>query len=132
MTGGTVTVPAGNGTFMNFTVTGTDANGCVNTGTVQVKISGCSGINELNNGSNSLMIYPNPNTGEFVIQVDPIAIGSDLKLTLVNELGQVIKKIELAGSNHYRISVSDLAQGIYFISGQKDNVKIYQKVVVVR
>jgi len=126
MTGGTVTVPAGNGTFMNFTVTGTDANGCVNTGTVQVKISGCVGLDELSK-SDLFSVYPNPNNGEFMIKTT-----SDLKLNLVNELGQVIRIIDLSGANHYKVLLTDLARGIYFISGQKDNVKIYQKVIVAK
>ena len=132
MTGGTVTVPAGNGTFMNFTVTGTDANGCVNTGTVQVKISGCNGLNELSSVHASLSVYPNPNSGEFMIETDPIINNADLKLTLVNELGQLVRVITLSGTNHYKISITDLAKGIYFISGQKDNVLINQKVVVTK
>jgi len=77
-----------------------------------------------------LNVYPNPNTGAFMIQVDPTVMGSDLKLALVNDLGQLIRVINLTGANNYKVSVSDLAKGIYFISGQKDNVQIYEKIIV--
>ena len=123
--GGTITVnPTTNTTY---TVTGTDVNGCVGTGTVLVKVSGCSGLNELSNANNGLVLYPNPNNGEFTIQAN-----TDLTLTLVNELGQTIRSFVLTGSNNYKVSVNDLAKGIYFITGQKDNVQFNQKVIVAK
>jgi len=121
----TVTVSPNNNT--TYTVTGTDVNGCINTGTVLVKVSACSGINEINSGMNIMNIYPNPNTGEFTIQSE-----SNLKLSLVNDLGQIIQNIELSGANDYKISMSNLAKGIYFLSGEKDNTQIRQKIIVIR
>jgi hypothetical protein len=50
----------------------------------------------------------------------------------VNELGQLVRVITLSDANNYKVSVNDLAQGIYFISGQKDTVQIYQKIVVTK
>jgi len=125
MTGGTITVNPNINT--TYTVTGTDANGCVNTGTVQVKVSGCSGINELSNGNTGLTVYPNPNNGEFMIES-----GSDITLTLVNELGQMIRTITMTGSNNHQVSVTGLAKGVYFISGQNSKVQIYQKIIVTK
>ncbi len=125
VTGGTITVnPNAN---INYTVTGTDANGCVNTGTVQVKVSICSGIQELSVLNSGLSVYPNPNTGEFTI-----ASVSDITLTLVNELGQIVRTIIISGSNDHEVSVTDLPKGIYFISGQNNAVQIYQKVIVTK
>jgi len=123
MTGGTINVNPTINTI--YTVTGTDANGCVSTGTVQVRVSGCAGINELNGSSAGLLIYPNPNNGEFTI-----ASNSDLKLSLVNELGQLVRVIQLTSANNYKVSINDLSQGIYFISGQNDNTLINQKVII--
>jgi len=125
MTGGTINVNPTINTI--YTVTGTDANGCVSTGTVQVRVSGCAGINEFTGGSNSLSVYPNPSNGEFTIQSV-----SDLKLNLVNELGQLIRVIELSAANDYKVSVSDLDKGIYFVSGQKENIRINEKIIVVK
>ena len=124
MVGTTVTVSP-TGTSATFTATGTDANGCSNTGTVLVKISTCSGINEITNANSSLIIYPNPNTGNFVIES-----GSEVNLTLVNELGQIIRTISMSGSTSHKVSVTDLPKGIYFITGKKDSILINQKIVV--
>jgi hypothetical protein len=125
-TGGTITVAPLTNT--NYTVTGTDANGCVNTGTIQVKISGCVGINELNGtANNGVSVYPNPNNGSFSISSE-----ENLKLNLVNELGQVIRTIELKASNNYKVDISDLSGGIYFIVGERNGAKVNQKIIVTK
>ena len=126
MAGTTITVSP-TGTSATYTATGTDANSCSSTGTVLVKISGCTGINELTNASNGINIYPNPNEGNFMIKGN-----SDLRLTLVNELGQLVRIIELSPANDYKASVTDLSKGIYFISGQKEDIQINQKIVVTK
>ncbi|WP_317897581.1 beta strand repeat-containing protein [Aurantibacillus circumpalustris] len=126
MTGPTITVSP-TGTTANYTVTGTDDNGCSSTATVQVKISNCSGLNELSSLNSEISIYPNPNDGKFTIQTN-----ADLKLSLVNELGQLIRVINLSANNNYEVNISDLAKGIYFVSGQIDGLQIYQKIVVTK
>ena len=125
MSGGTINVNPLSNTI--YTVTGIDANGCVGTGTVQVKVSGCAGIYELNGSNVGILIYPNPNNGEFTIQSNV-----DLVVTLSNELGQAIRTIELSAAHNNKVSVQDLSKGIYFIAGQKDEVKINQKIVVTK
>ncbi|WP_317897258.1 T9SS type A sorting domain-containing protein [Aurantibacillus circumpalustris] len=126
MTGPTITVSP-TGTAANYTVTGTDDNGCSNTATVQVKISNCTGLSEFSNLNNRITIYPNPNDGKFTIQSNV-----DLKLSLVNELGQLIRVINLSTNNNLEVNISDLAKGIYFVSGQIDGLQIYQKIVVTK
>jgi hypothetical protein len=125
-TGSTITVnPISN---TNYTVTGTDANGCVNTGTIQVKVSNCTGIDELNSTiSNGISVYPNPNNGDFNIRSEV-----SIKLSLVNELGQLIRIIDLKASNNYKVDISDLAKGVYFIVGEKEGASINQKIIVTR
>jgi hypothetical protein len=123
-TGGTITVSPQTNT--NYTVTGTDANGCVNTGTIQVKVSSCVGINELDGtATTGLSVYPNPNNGSFTVSSD-----INLKLNLVNELGQMVRTIELKASNNYKADISELAKGIYFIVGEKEGLQFSQKIIV--
>jgi hypothetical protein len=123
--GGTITVSPAIQT--NYTVSGTDGNGCKSTGTVQVRVSGCVGIGEHDLRTEELVIYPNPNNGVFTIKS-----GSEMNLVVVNELGQLVQHIELSASNNYQVSVKELPNGIYFISGQSDHGRLYQKVVVTK
>lgn len=109
----------------NYTVTGTDNNGCVSTATVQVRTSGCNGLSEFGQAGSGLIVYPNPNNGTCVIQSD-----TDIRLVLVNELGQFVQSIELSAGNANKVSVTDLAKGIYFLSGTKGDTRIFQKIVV--
>ena len=108
----------------NYTVTGTDANGCKGTGTVQIKVNTCTGISEINK-ENGLKIYPNPNNGDFTIE-SQLAID----LLIINELGQTIKNIQLSSANNLQVKVSDLANGIYFIVGKNKTTNINQKIIV--
>ena len=110
----------------NYTVTGTDANGCVNTATLQVKVNQCTGINEsMSNNSNGVNIYPNPSNGEFTVEAN-----SDLTLSLINQLGQTVKFIKLSAHSNYKANITGLANGIYFIVGENGNDRINRKVIV--
>jgi hypothetical protein len=104
-----------------YTVEGTDQNGCKGNTSVQLKISTCIGINEIEDFTIAgLSVFPNPNPGEFYIQ--SVTPGS---FNVVNELGEIVKTVELNDLNSNRVKVSGLSGGIYFIrdvnhGGQKD------------
>ena len=112
-------------TTLNYTVTGTNTQGCSTSTTVLIKVNSCNAIKESTNGGNQLSIYPNPNSGNFTI-----AYASAIELNLVNELGQLVKTISLNSTNNFQASVSNLAKGIYFVTGQKSNTPINQKLIV--
>jgi hypothetical protein len=112
----------------NYTVTGMDANNCSNTATVQLRVQTCAGIAQVNGLENyELSIYPNPSNGAFTIKSD-VAIN----LTLINELGQTVKTISLTEANKQEVNISELANGIYFVVGKTDSVKVNQKIVVAK
>lgn len=104
----------------------TDANNCTAKKLSFVTISLCTatGINELTN-SVTFDLYPNPNTGSFHIKAS-----ADVKLGLVNELGQTIQTLSLDQFNNYTASVENLPSGIYFLKAQDQVIK--QKIVVMQ
>ncbi|MEI6019869.1 MAG: T9SS type A sorting domain-containing protein [Bacteroidota bacterium] len=112
-------------TTMNYSVIGIGANGCQNTATVSIKVNACTGLQELSNGVNSLNIYPNPNNGEFTLSAS-----SAVKLAVINQLGQVIKNIDLNENNGFQNKLSGLSSGIYFVKdlGNEQNNAI--KIIV--
>ncbi len=101
-----------------YTVTATDANGCSNTATIGVKVNACAGLQELTESEHILIAYPNPNNGNFVVQAQ-----ISLRLVLVNQLGQVVRDINLDASNNYRSEVLDLVSGVYFIKDLNGSLK---------
>jgi hypothetical protein len=125
-TGSTITVSPKIQT--NYTVTGTDNNGCKNTATVQVRVSGCVGIQEFAGSLQEILVYPNPNNGEFTIRAGT----AEMNLILVNELGQLIQNIGLSAANNYQVTVKDLAKGIYFITDRTGEFSVHQKIIVTK
>jgi hypothetical protein len=115
-------------TYDTYTVTGTDANGCVNNTMVSVTIQTCGiGINHVSVNSNQVTIYPNPNNGSFVIQSSNQGI-----YTITNELGQAIENIKLNTASNFSVTISNLENGIYFIVGIESNTVVRQKIMVTK
>jgi hypothetical protein len=73
----------------------------------------------------SLVVYPNPNTGQFIMR-------SDVKGTyqLINSLGQMIQTFQLNADNNYQVEVSGLSTGFYMIIGNNEFGEVSEKVVV--
>jgi len=110
-----------------YTAVGTSSvNGCSSTVTVTVVVDPCTGINQFVVSSAELKIYPNPNSGEFVI-----SSLSNVNLSVINNLGQLVKIISLNENNNHKAFVTNLSAGIYFIEGTNSaNQKIKQKIIV--
>lgn len=109
-----------------FSVSGRDANGCKGNGSVRVSVSPCTGINTLSANAVNMLIYPNPSNGEFTISADQA-----ITLSVMNELGQQVKTITL-GSATPAVKVSNLASGVYFITGANENGSVKQKIVITK
>jgi hypothetical protein len=110
---------------LTYTVKGTDANGCQNIGSYQAKVSSCAGIDESILNSSQLIVYPNPNKGSFTIKAE-----SPVKLILMNELGQELRKFTLEEKDSYSFEFKDLKPGIYFLRNESQAGAIVQKIVV--
>jgi hypothetical protein len=109
----------------SYTAVGTATNGCSNTVTTSLVVSPCTGLNNTSITLNNLSVYPNPNNGEFTISAE-----IDMNLTIENSLGQVVKTVSLNQSNNHKVSISNLANGIYFVVGNVNNQNLKQKIIV--
>lgn len=113
-------------TTTSYSVIGTGTNGCQSTASVSVKVNSCTGIDETKGLTNSFKLFPNPNNGEF-----NLSAVSNLQLVIVNQLGQVVKTLELNESNGYQANISGLSSGLYFVKEsngyQKNAIKIIVK-----
>ncbi len=118
VTGNTISFTSTTSGIIIYTLTGLSAQGCQASIVVPVNVSPCTGINELV-VSNQLSIYPNPNNGEFIVTSE-----KEMTLNLINQLGQVAKQLELNNKNDYKVTVTNLSNGIYFIVGEGVTKKI--------
>ncbi|MBL7930746.1 MAG: T9SS type A sorting domain-containing protein [Bacteroidia bacterium] len=124
-TGSLITVSHNTVGTVGYTVAGIDANGCRNDTVFYLKINGCQGLEELGQSYSSINLYPNPNNGYFYIITE-----QPLRLTLVNELGQVVREFETNAYNEYKIQIDGLTKGIYFITGSDNQAVTRQKIIV--
>jgi len=108
-----------------YTVTGTDANGCSATSVFNLKVTHCLGV-DATSADQAFSIYPNPSQGEFTLR--SAQAGS---LNIVDETGRLVRQVELS-LNTPEIKISDLDNGIYFVTGIQEHGIIKQKLIVAK
>ena len=125
--GGNAVVSPTINTTLNFiifyTVIGTNAAGCESeaSATSTLTVNQCVGISSQNMVSGAVSIYPNPNNGEFTIELVSL---NNTYITITNVLGQIIKtqKAELIN----QIDLNLFEKGIYLISVMDNNQSVYR------
>jgi len=111
-----------------FTLTGEDLNNCSKTVTVTQFVATCIGIDEATEkGQIDLLVYPNPNNGNFTISSDV-----NITLRIMNVLGQELNTLLLTEENQNKVTVSSLPTGIYLVSGETKGLKVNKKIIVER
>ncbi|MGE0567205.1 MAG: T9SS type A sorting domain-containing protein, partial [Bacteroidia bacterium] len=108
-----------------YTVTGTDVNGCTNSSTVQLVVSWCTFVKELNE-NNVFNVYPNPVQNELVIESINC---EECEVTIYNTLGQEIKTTYL-NSGRKSVDFSEFPKGVYeIVINEKKEIKFKGKVL---
>jgi hypothetical protein len=95
----------------------------VSSNETSVKNDDATGINEENNLFPVFSVYPNPNNGDFNIEVS-----GELDFTLVNGLGDVIQTGKLQ-SGKTQINISDLATGMYIVKLSKGQQTQFTRII---
>jgi hypothetical protein len=107
-----------------YTVMGTDIYGCRDTTTLLVRFSNCPGFEE-HTGQLQVSVFPNPNNGVFTIKGT-----GEMRLELINELGQAVRTVQLTKTNAHTVHLEGLAPGIYFLHGRQGDAVLTEKIVV--
>jgi hypothetical protein len=109
-----------------YTVTVTNTLvGCTGTASVNVTVSTCTDIDEINGSKSALNIYPNPTTGIMNLESSSID-NADFEVLIYDAYGKLYKKEK----NDKSVNISDLSAGVYFVVVKTDNVSIYNKKVI--
>jgi len=91
-----------------------------------------SNTEELNAGTNSVIIYPNPASSEVFLTVSNAATVSDIYINDIS--GRMIRAYKASslkyGYNQYRLDVSELSNGMYFINLQTNDTVLSTKLIV--
>ena len=109
-----------------YTVTLTATNDCgSNTYTETIVISSL----EKEQSIEPFSLYPNPNTGSFIIQWGDQSLDI-LQMTCLNTLGQIIPASFLQGEQEISVQVDDVPSGIYFIRLNTSKGDYVKKVII--
>jgi hypothetical protein len=111
-----------------YTVVVSDSNGCANSTTLYVEITG---IDELSN--ENISVYPNPSNGNFIVEW-PNDLTGEFAFDIVNALGQKIySSQEIISSSNMKkeIQLHDQSAGLYFIRIKTHDGSEMKKILVV-
>lgn len=99
-----------------YSVTVTDANGCVTTDNFFITFFDCTGIEEMPD-SKLIELYPNPSTGQFAIRSQSIPTGK-YDLNVFNSLGKLMYSeagLEIENEFLHPLNLTHLTNGIYIL-----------------
>ncbi|WP_317896542.1 T9SS type A sorting domain-containing protein [Aurantibacillus circumpalustris] len=113
----------------NYTVTGDGSNGCLNSAVKTITVSTCTGIqnNEVIGNESQIKVYPNPNNGEFLIT----GLASET-IDIIDNSGRTVSKLNLNEGNNYKVSITNLPAGIYFVLSSGELERFKQKIIVLK
>lgn len=112
----------------SYTVTGVDINNCESTVVIQQNVSDCVGLEESVNTSTDMVVYPNPNNGDFNIKLSNFSENTEIEI--YSSLGELIlkkKAIDLILSIH----LENATNGIYLLL-IKDGAMLVTNLKIIR
>ncbi len=108
-----------------YTVTGTDANGCSKSTTVNQTVLTCVGINERNVGINGLSVYPNPGNGDFTIE---LVNGARKTIQVMDVTGRLLLT-QSSDHDKIHINLNAYANGVYYARVKSNDLTEVIKIV---
>ncbi|MDO9001134.1 MAG: T9SS type A sorting domain-containing protein [Bacteroidota bacterium] len=108
-----------------YTVDGSDANGCTNTFTISQAVTPCTGITAKSSNLNGLSVYPNPNFGQFTIELNNGALKT---IEIMDVTGRIVLS-NATSNDKIDFNINTLANGVYYVKIQSNNSVEVVKIV---
>ena len=119
--------PATAGTGNHYVVySSTNVEGCTDIDSTMITVVVCAGIKDGSNGS-SIVVYPNPTSGMITINLG--SMSKSIEVTVMELNGKLVKSEKYSNSNNVRMDISNLSDGMYFVTVKSDNELKQVKVV---
>jgi hypothetical protein len=118
-----VSPPVNNITIFN--VTGIDANNCIGSASVAVKVNPCTGLSENNNEQN-ISVFPNPTSGMLYVRINN---PESRVLQVINTVGQIVHLQQLISTSS-KFDFSELPSGLYFVRISDHNQPLYRSTFI--
>ncbi len=91
-----------------------------------------SAISTITAENNIIQVYPNPSKENVYVRINCTDRNFRTKLILRNELGAELKNISLNNTDTYKLDVSSLPCGIYFLDASVNDKRVSKKVIVAK
>jgi hypothetical protein len=114
---GSIFTPATSGTFTSVYSFTNPNTGCANTTSISLEVSECVGISVNNKSVSGIQVYPNPNQGEFTIE---LANGSAKSIVVTDVTGRVVLTTSTS-LDSMNLNIVELANGVYYVSISSEN-----------
>ena len=109
----------------NYSVIGTGSMGCSSTGTTQVKINACVGLQNFENTNPYLSVFPNPNQG-----VLEVTFSKEMQVKITDGLGRVVEVLHNSGEEAQNAFIQNLPAGVYYLIAHLHENTYTQKIIV--
>lgn len=87
-------------------------------------------INEFTNPIENIVLYPNPNTGSFTIQMNQLQ-GKTYECNVQDALGRIVYKEQNIDKQKHEIHLYNIKSGVYFVEIiRSDNTRSIQKIIL--
>lgn len=110
-----------------YSVIGSNTFGCSNSVVFTVSVSLCTGISGISENQEYFQVYPNPNSGDFAVQIPETG-----QLILYNELGVLLREDKAETGKEHQLEYTNLPSGVYFLVYKSSEGLRTKKVVVSR
>ena len=114
-----------------ITYTYTDPNYCTNSATDMITVTEFTGVYDQPD-YDELVIYPNPNNGNFTIKAG-IEINESVDLRIYSTLNKIVfeeKNVSVNQDFSKNINLSNLAKGIYYVHITGNKTDIVKKIII--
>lgn len=122
--GSTATINVSPSNTTTYNVSGVDANGCPGSVSITQSVNACASLTERSGGAPNIRIYPNPNEGEFKVEIERTI--QDGTVEVRNSLGQLIRTFALA-DNPADLNIRGVQPGLYFITVKEGTSVVYNR-----
>jgi hypothetical protein len=92
--------------------------------TASVQVSECTNLKTIASKA-AIKVYPNPNNGEFVIE---LTTSNESSITITTVLGQIILTQKAGLIN--KMNLNGFDKGIYFITVMENNQSLYRGSII--
>ncbi len=104
-----------------YTVSITGANSCTNSAQYTQSVTVCGGIHSLSNLNSDVRVFPNPNNGDFAINLN--SVSENTTIEIYNSIGQLVLT-EKVNSLSTKINIAQMPKGIYVLRLKENNAII--------